>query len=86
MKEELNKGVAKLIEAEKKYNDEMENKSELKETIESQCAHLLEYELRYKSTLKQLQETESTLSKYFICKSKYYIDFRKMNFRILFIT
>lgn len=83
MKEELTKNVAKLIEAEKKYNDEIENKSELNRTIESQCAHLLEYELRYKNTLKQLQEAERTSSKYYI--SIYIIILEKVSIPFLFV-
>lgn len=62
MKEELNKNIAKLIDVEKKYNDEIGNKKQLLKTIESQCARLIEYELRHKDTMKQLQETERTSS------------------------
>lgn len=62
MKEELNKNIAKLIDVEKKYNNEIGNKKQLLKTIESQCARLIEYELRHKDTMKQLQETERTSS------------------------
>ncbi|XP_039746179.1 putative leucine-rich repeat-containing protein DDB_G0290503 [Pararge aegeria] len=71
MKEDLNKNVGKLIDVEKKYNDEIEEKKKLHRTIESQCAHLLEYELSHKEILKKCQQTERNSNEFIHYKEDY---------------
>ncbi|XP_023938275.2 putative leucine-rich repeat-containing protein DDB_G0290503 [Bicyclus anynana] len=60
MKEDLNKNIAKLIEVENRYNEELRNKEKLHKTVDSQWARLLEYESCHKDMLKKIQEAEST--------------------------
>lgn len=64
VKFEMNNNVLKLIEIEKKYEDEKEDKHKLENKVESLCSQLIESELRYKDICKQLQEREAQLSKY----------------------
>lgn len=59
----MNNNVMKLLEIEKRYEDEKEDKQKLEEKVESLCSQLLESELRYKDACKQLQEREAQLSK-----------------------
>lgn len=63
IKSELHQNKAKLIDSEKKYEEEVEKNLMLQKRIQSQCAQLAESELHYKDTMKQLKQTELTLSK-----------------------
>ncbi|CAG4940438.1 unnamed protein product [Colias eurytheme] len=62
LKHELNNKITLLIEAEKKYNIEMDENKRLKEIVETQCAQLVEAELRYKDLCQKLQEFETQIS------------------------
>ncbi|XP_028177176.1 myosin-11-like isoform X1 [Ostrinia furnacalis] len=63
VKHEMNINVVKLIEIEKRYEDEKEEKHKLEAKVESLCSQLLESELRHKDMCKQLQEKEAQLCK-----------------------
>lgn len=59
----MNVNVVKLIEAEKKYEQEAEDRIKLEAKLEPLCAQLLEAELRLKDASKQLQEKENEIGK-----------------------
>lgn len=61
VKHEMNINVVKLIEIEKRYEDEKEEKHQLESKLESLCSQLLESELRHKDLSKQIQEKELQL-------------------------
>lgn len=54
--------VAKLIETEKKYEEEVEEKRNIEVKVESITSQLLESELRCKDLTTELQETKEKLS------------------------
>lgn len=58
----MNVNVAKLIEAEKKYEEKVEEKNNLEVKLESLCSKLMESELRAKDLTKELEETKAKLS------------------------
>ncbi|XP_072941659.1 uncharacterized protein [Epargyreus clarus] len=63
MKEEQSRNVEKIIEFEKKYNEEIEERKKCDTQIELLCTQLVETELRYKDTAALVQEQKLLLSK-----------------------
>lgn len=61
IKHDMNMNVAKLIETEKKYEEEVDEKKCIEAKVESLCAQLLDSELRFKDITKELQETQDKL-------------------------
>ncbi|XP_038213333.1 golgin subfamily A member 6-like protein 1 isoform X2 [Zerene cesonia] len=62
LRHELNSKISLLIEAEKKYSIEIDEKKRLQEIVETQCAQLVEAELRNKDISQKLQELETQSS------------------------
>ncbi|KAJ0179249.1 hypothetical protein K1T71_004961 [Dendrolimus kikuchii] len=61
VKHEMNINVAKLIETESKYGEEIEDKKRLEIKVESLCAQLLETQLRLKDITKELEDKDLQL-------------------------
>lgn len=59
----MNMNVAKLIEVEKKYEEEVEERKKVQERLETVCTQLSETEQRAKDMVKELEETRNQLSK-----------------------
>lgn len=64
MQQEANLNSEKLAEAEKRFDDEKEERQNLDIKLKSLCGQLYELELRYKDALNQLQEKEIQYSKF----------------------
>uniref|UniRef100_A0A2A4JGC0 Uncharacterized protein n=1 Tax=Heliothis virescens TaxID=7102 RepID=A0A2A4JGC0_HELVI len=62
IKHDMNMNVAKLIETEKKYEEQSEQKKNLEAKMESLCSQLLDSEIRLKELTKELQDTKERLS------------------------
>lgn len=60
----MNTNAKKLIEAEKRNEELVEEKNNLEVKLESLCSKLLESELRFKDLTNELQETKIHLSKF----------------------
>lgn len=61
IKHEMNVNVVKLIETEKKYEQVVEDRTELEAKVESLCTQLFETELHLKDATKQMQEKENEI-------------------------
>ncbi|XP_047989061.1 coiled-coil domain-containing protein 186-like [Leguminivora glycinivorella] len=68
-KHESNACVVKLMEAEKKYKELLDEKSTMADKIESMCGQLLESETRFKEVSDKLKEAESN--------SRHVVEYRK---------
>ncbi|KAM3968304.1 uncharacterized protein ACR2FA_007664 [Aphomia sociella] len=64
MKHEMNVNIVKVIETDKKFQEEKEGKKILEEKLESLCAQLLESQLRNKDLYKELEDKELKLGKF----------------------
>ncbi|XP_022829422.1 myosin heavy chain, striated muscle-like [Spodoptera litura] len=62
IKHDMNVNVAKLIEAEKKYEQEVEERKKVEERLETVCGQLLETEHGAKDMAKELEETRNQLN------------------------
>lgn len=64
MKIDMASSVGKVIETEKKNEEQHEDKLKLEVKLEVICSQLLEAELRHKNVLQQLQEKDDLFSEY----------------------
>ncbi|KAL4713526.1 hypothetical protein ACJJTC_007764 [Scirpophaga incertulas] len=64
MKAEMSSHIAKVIENEKKYSDEKQERLKLLDKVESLCEKLSESESRYKDLCMQLQDRDTQINKY----------------------
>lgn len=62
IKHDMNMNVAKLIEVEKKYEEEVEERKKVQERLETVCTQLSETEQRAKDMVKELEETRNQLN------------------------
>lgn len=82
MQQEANLNSEKFAEAEKRFDDEKEERQNLDIKLKSLCAQLYESELRYKDALNQLQEKEIQYSKFTFIRTdrlKLFNDTREKN-------
>lgn len=64
MKNEMASNVAKLVETEKKYEEQNEDKKRLEVKLELICTQLLEAEVRQNTALQELHEKEALYSEW----------------------
>ncbi|XP_047023711.1 cilia- and flagella-associated protein 58-like [Helicoverpa zea] len=70
IKHDMNINVAKLIETEKKYEEQSEHKKALETKVETLCSQLLEAELQLKDATKELLDTKEQLSQALSCEKE----------------
>lgn len=67
----MNVNIAKLIETEKKFDVQVEEKEKALEKLEAACAQKVECEMRNKNLEIVLREKETQLGLYFRCTRKF---------------
>ncbi|KAJ8724931.1 hypothetical protein PYW07_015889 [Mythimna separata] len=68
IKQEMNSNIAKLIEAERRNEELVEEKKNVEVKLDAMCSKLVESELRYKDLAKELQEAKYNLNQTTMCE------------------